>query len=427
MKLIYYYSACIGIKTSDFSILCDPWFTQGVFGGTWYHFPYKEIEPKDIGYYDYIYISHIHPDHYDPIWLKKYLAIYTKTQLLIGNWNRKSSPLKSKMVRDGLSFLETNELSEKTSHVRIYPHDTSSASDIDSCICVFNNNELIVNMNDCIYDNNFYSYVSNSLKDLNYYSAQSIGLFSFTPAGPYPHTYWWGDDVALKEKSDNHKDKFLKDYLKKLSHFDTTYRIPFAGQYLLGGKASKFNDFRGACDAYEACKIDSGSIILKEWGEGVIDLSCNIISGERKEEFKVKEIKERVAQISNYQPDYTLIKYDKAFKDPTYLKRLCRISFKNALKHVKAEISYRYILKTETFFCCINLKDLSIDFKNRLVVGSDEIITHTIYMSEELLLSLLLCHEHWDNAEKGSMYMSHRVPDIFNRSAQSFLHFFSIE
>ena len=61
------------------------------------------------------------------------------------------------------------------------------------------------------------------------------------------------------------------------------------------------------------------------------------------------------------------------------------------------------------------------------MVGLDEIITHTIYMSEELLLSLLLCHEHWDNAEKGSMHMSHRVPDRFNRYAQSFLHFFSIE
>ena len=57
MKIEYIYSACIVITTDDCKILCDPWFTQGAFGGTWYHFPYKKVEPQNIGFCDYICIS----------------------------------------------------------------------------------------------------------------------------------------------------------------------------------------------------------------------------------------------------------------------------------------------------------------------------------------------------------------------------------
>ena len=69
-ELIHYYSACIGVRTENVSILCDPWFTEGAFGGSWFHFPWKAIDPEDVGRYDYIYVSHIHPDHYDPVGLK---------------------------------------------------------------------------------------------------------------------------------------------------------------------------------------------------------------------------------------------------------------------------------------------------------------------------------------------------------------------
>ena len=36
------YSACCVIRTQDTQILCDPWFTQGIHGGTWFHNPILE-------------------------------------------------------------------------------------------------------------------------------------------------------------------------------------------------------------------------------------------------------------------------------------------------------------------------------------------------------------------------------------------------
>ena len=70
MNIRYIYSACLEIQTSDVCILTDPWFSQGIYDGSWFHFP-KIKSPLDIiTEPDVIYVSHIHPDHYDPKFLR---------------------------------------------------------------------------------------------------------------------------------------------------------------------------------------------------------------------------------------------------------------------------------------------------------------------------------------------------------------------
>ena len=46
-------------------ILCDPWIVPGVFEGSWFHYPPLKTKIKDLQNVDAIYVSHIHPDHYD--------------------------------------------------------------------------------------------------------------------------------------------------------------------------------------------------------------------------------------------------------------------------------------------------------------------------------------------------------------------------
>ena len=63
-KVIYKYSACIKICTDNLTILCDPWFGTA-YEGTWTQFPRCKNIVDFIGDFDMVYISHIHPDHYD--------------------------------------------------------------------------------------------------------------------------------------------------------------------------------------------------------------------------------------------------------------------------------------------------------------------------------------------------------------------------
>ena len=68
----YIYSACVVTTTPDVSILHDPWFTEGIYDGSWFHYPKVSDPLSSIGNVDLIYVSHIHPDHYDSAFLKTY-------------------------------------------------------------------------------------------------------------------------------------------------------------------------------------------------------------------------------------------------------------------------------------------------------------------------------------------------------------------
>ena len=66
MKFTFIANAC-GIFTFSCGtrLLMDPWLDDGVFEGSWCHYPPLRTTHQDLQDVDAIYLSHIHPDHYD--------------------------------------------------------------------------------------------------------------------------------------------------------------------------------------------------------------------------------------------------------------------------------------------------------------------------------------------------------------------------
>ena len=71
------------VETRGGSVLCDPWFTPAYFG-SWFPFPRNDgLDPAPFSRPDYLYISHLHRDHFDPEWLAAHVDRST-TVLLPG-------------------------------------------------------------------------------------------------------------------------------------------------------------------------------------------------------------------------------------------------------------------------------------------------------------------------------------------------------
>ena len=87
------------IESSDVSVLCDPWFTEGIYDGAWYHFPRVDDPLRTIGNVDYVFISHIHPDHYDPQFLHAYEDQYGPKTILVAS--RQFPYLRDALLREG--------------------------------------------------------------------------------------------------------------------------------------------------------------------------------------------------------------------------------------------------------------------------------------------------------------------------------------
>lgn len=62
------------IETRGKRILCDPWFNPAYFA-SWVPFPSNEhLDKQQVGDVTHLYISHLHHDHYDPAFLRQYVA-----------------------------------------------------------------------------------------------------------------------------------------------------------------------------------------------------------------------------------------------------------------------------------------------------------------------------------------------------------------
>ena len=415
------YSACVTIETPDCKILCDPWFTDGIFDGAWYLYT-KDRDPfSAIGDCNYIYISHIHADHYDPIFLRKYFEIFGEKILIIGDFE--SNYLEKSIQHDGFKCqVNTKPLKLGQTVVSVFPHETGSPSDIDSACLIeyFAEDRVhrVLNINDCVFDPIF-------LSNFSKFEQVDILLLSYTGAGPYPQTYFELDDPELLVAAKSKKDQFIDQYLKIAEVVPAKVRIPFAGQYLLGGSLSHLNSYRGVSDSYEIGQIDNSAVILNDY-EGSIDTVSFTATGTKKRLTNAEEIDQRLKEITKQPMVYESI--------PEWM--ISNKILVSLLSSALIRASRKSECNQDYFFCFKLPEGNSAVFNARknsgmsLVVTEDELDAYLprseVTIDHRYLFGLLTGVFHWNNAESGSHLQVRRIPNAYSRDAQNFLNFLTV-
>lgn len=423
IEVKYIYSACVVISTPNARVLTDPWFTEGAYDGSWFHFPKLEDPLTTIGEVDYIYVSHVHPDHYDPKFIKNYFARYGEKPIIIAAHS--PNHLENKMRIDGLKASVLSEpLYLGTTTLEITPHKTGSASDIDSALVVrFNDGRrehVVLNANDIIFDDEILEALKRAAP------VPDILLCGYTGAGPYPQTYFEVSDQRLLVEAEKKKLAFFERYKKVTAHFGAHVNIPFAGKYVLGGKLSRLNDYRGVADAVEVTVFDHKAVILADNG-GTINTCDFNPSAVRKEPYPAHLLKTRLAEISESRMDYErLIPSEEIHQLP--LNRLLAIAARKANLRSECKENYYFVFDLPrggraVINACKGVEQVIrfIDRTEELPVPRSEILIDYRY-----LFGLLTHVYHWNNAEVGSQYLTLRVPNELNRSAQAFLNFLAV-
>lgn len=146
--------AGILIETNGVTIVCDPWFIPA-FHGSWFVFPRNdqlspELQAK-IEHADFLYISHLHGDHWDEPWLQQHLP-RDITVLIPGYPTRE---LDNRMKNLGFTNLLRTVDGEETdigSGITVAIHVETSITDGpggDSALVVYDGTSRLVNQNDC--------------------------------------------------------------------------------------------------------------------------------------------------------------------------------------------------------------------------------------------------------------------------------------
>ncbi|MGA1629378.1 MAG: Rieske 2Fe-2S domain-containing protein [Ilumatobacteraceae bacterium] len=146
--------AGILIRCRQATIVCDPWFVPA-FLGSWFPFPRNDqLDPELMSAVcapDYLYISHLHGDHFDESFLRERMSKHTR--ILLPAFP--TDELRRRLTRLGFhDFVTTHDGEELPlgNGLSVAIHIESSISDGpggDSAIVVKDGESCLVNQNDC--------------------------------------------------------------------------------------------------------------------------------------------------------------------------------------------------------------------------------------------------------------------------------------
>ena len=446
MKLIYLSSASVIINHEKTNILCDPWLVDGEFYGSWFHYPSLNFKPEDFNFVDYIYISHIHPDHLS---MKTLSRMDKKIPIIILNYVDKF--LKRNIERLGFNVIELEH--NKRTHLKdnLYINILAAhycnpelcsklmgcsnvekifgATSLDSMSVIDNGKEVVVNTNDCPFE--IAKFSADAIKE--YYKNIDFLLVGYTGAGPYPQCF---DMLTDQEKNDaaiKKKKQFFNQAESYVNLFQPKFFMPFAGRYTLGGKLAGLNDQRGVPDLEEAFDYFTVSSNINQKKHKCIILNAqnnfDISTEKATAPYRKSNLREKINYIKNV---LSTIKFDFENKPHVTLEQINRLlpkcyeRFENRRKKINYnsdKVILLKIIEDKILVISCNGSGYKIipevekkDFKNFLFIELDDRLLNLLLLGPKFA--------HWNNAEIGSHLRFYRYPDVFERAQYHCLCYF---
>jgi UDP-MurNAc hydroxylase len=230
MKAAYYVNTMVLMEGRHSRVLCDPWVTfneESVCD--FYNFPPTRLTREAVAAIapDFIYITHSHPDHFDPATL----ALFERrTPILIAKFD---NPFFEKAIRR-LGFTDVRAADPETGLAlngddRAWLFPAAHAPDVDSIGIFRIDGALSINAN----DNTFHAAQCAALRQR--FGAFDIGFLPFGAHGPYPMFY---DNLAPAEKAAKAAERKRAAYASFANYIRALgvgTVVPFAGGLVAGG------------------------------------------------------------------------------------------------------------------------------------------------------------------------------------------------
>ncbi len=436
IKIQHLQSATQVIDLAGVKVLTDPWLTDGEYYGSWYHYP--PFGEQNIGKleYDYIYVSHIHPDHLSENTFKK---LPTKKPVIIHNYASKFVKRKLEML--GFEVIECDNAKaftfENGSSITIYAADNCNpelcakfmgcgvvetkfgSTQIDTLALFEAGDEIVLNTNDCPFDLASHTIKANRLDSKNI----DLLLVGYGGAGPFPQCFEFNTTEEKIAAAKAKEKQFLNQAVMFIELLNPVAFAPFAGTYTLGSRLVELTDFRGVPSVADAVSLLKNQINTHPHGlllerMDIYDVASQTLNkSEEKYELTLEAFK---SAIANNPLDFDNDDWDDSELEGLMIAAYKR--FKQKAKEIGFSSNTRVVIKTDRFAFQFGTNQ---DAKVIDINSAIEEPFVRLMLDHNLLHRLLRGPRfgHWNNAEIGSHLSYLRKPDQFERGLHHCLCF----
>lgn len=427
MKIINFGGATAIVEHNGKRILFDPWLDDGIFHGSWFHFPPSVLGIQDIGNIDYVYISHIHEDHCSAGTIKHLnsdaeIILMDRTPNLVNNF----------LKNNNFDFKKIHLISPRTpveiepgmiiDMVEPNPNDEMTRL-IDSSIVINWDGFTLYNANDCQPHQSGIKYIKDTYKKVN------LALLPYSGGSGYPSCYTNLTDEEKELEKERIIQSRVDSFIDAARELNPVHVLPFADAWCVGGSRSELNKFvahsscRGIVEQpFSDAKLDSNLLLLNSGQEYNFDdnkkfpnESYVYFSDKDRDEYIERELNE--------------VKYDHekfSFEQGVSLPRLVKYA---RARQWEAQIR-------QDFFPDFTFYLDSIDTNERFCINttSDEVkITSLqsdldkpylrISVTRNLMIMLLIGHISWNIADAAFFLDYDREPNVYDPDVYALLNF----
>lgn len=424
LRFTFIANACgvfTGVKGSR--LLCDPWLVDGVFEGSWCHFAPLKTKFADVQGVDAIYLSHLHPDHFD---VRHFDFDRDKPIVILDHGPNFLAKVLERLgfrnllrVRDGetVRFREF-EFTLFAPFAKHNFHEADVGNLIDSAILVRSGTRSALNAN----DNTLSIEAARQLRER--FGHIDLAMLNYNAAGPYPSCF---DNLSPAEKRQEHERILTRNFdhmLNVLQALKPRAVLPFAGAYVLGGRLAEKNDYLGTatwdrCADYLIAKglKDSRVVLLRE-GD-----TLNLASLDSDNEYVPIDVEQMRSYIHN---SLAAIPYPYELDEAPDFARLLQ-DIRSASRGM-CERMLRYGIRPRARVL-LELKGKRYQIYpaySDAPEGQVELGELICSMDERLLRRILDRRAHWNNAEIGAHISFVRHPNHYEPDLHTGLQFFHV-
>ena len=438
MRVSYLASAAILIDDATTRVLCDPWLVDGAYYGSWAHYPDCDVAPEDVADVDFIYLSHIHPDHFDPATLRRlddeipvlihdYRWDYLREAVTDLGFDVVELPHDERTHLDG--DLHINVLAADGCDPELCGNyfgctwyddeaDEPGSTQVDSMAVVDDGSTTIVNTNDCPFQ-----LAAPSCRTIKReYGEIDLLCHQYSAAQFYPQAVTNYDH----QRKIDERDRVIREKhelaISFIDIFEPTYYMPFAGEYLLAGSLSHLNEYtanppRQQAQAFFETHVDPDDheCVFLNAGEWI-----DLTSGERSAPFEPAD----PAAVRRYVTEELASRTLAYERDPMPSSEQLRAFVPYAFEKLEAKrerIGFHTDTTVLISLCDGDYVELSLNGDGYRIVSDPSVSDYDGFCkidADPRLVRRLFEGPHsayWADAKIGSHLGIHKEPDIYER------------